>query len=115
VSHQAPKAKRILTIDEEIAVLERSSPRSWLSDSALIPLGVMLGALGAFLINSAGYRLRVLSLWPVLLLVAVPSALYGLELFKNWRRRMRLERELDELVADSGAGKPGSAFVGGRS
>jgi hypothetical protein len=106
-AHDSATARRILAIDQELAALERASPRSRLDSPWLIPMGIMLGAIAAFVLVSAGYRLRTLSLWPVLLMVGVPSGVYAFELIQNWRRRLRLERELDELIGDTETTRPG--------
>ena len=114
-AHDSATARRILAIDQELAALERDSPRSRLDSPWLIPLGIMVGAIAAFVLVSAGYRLRMLSLWPVLLMVGVPSGVYVMELIKNRRRRLRLERQLDELVGGREAGEPLGANRGGNS
>jgi hypothetical protein len=38
--------------------------------------------------------------------VAVPSGVYALELIKNRRRRLRLEREMDDLIGGSDVTEP---------
>jgi hypothetical protein len=47
-----------------------------------------------------------------LIMVGVPAVIYGALLATNRRRRLRLEREMDELIADHEGARP-SRLTGG--
>jgi hypothetical protein len=95
------RAIRILALDEEIAALEHVSPKARLYLALIIPLVLMLIPLMILISRNAGdANLEMLYLFsPVLILVLVPTVIYGIEMMKNRRRLRRLEEELDKLIA----------------
>jgi hypothetical protein len=95
----SPMARRILAIDQEIAMLERVRPKMRFSVHTLVPL-LLLPAVIAYFVSS-GRDIQWLHMikWTSILL-GVPAVLYGSLLLTNWRQRHRLEREMDELVGD---------------
>ena len=102
----SPKAERILAIDDEIASLERVSPNVGRYAVSLISLFLMLGAV---LVVSGPVRLDIwlFLIRLLLIMVGIPAFIYGALMWTNRRQRLRLEREMDELIADHrGAGHP---------
>jgi hypothetical protein len=109
------RAIRILALDEEIAALERINPKAWLYAAMFILLMLVLGAVIFVASGSGTGFFRVIKfIWPLLLAIAAPAGLYGLSLARNWRRRLRLERQLDELVGGREAGEQLGVNRGGK-
>jgi hypothetical protein len=99
---ESPTARRILAIDDEIEALERLQPRSRgiLYGVAVLVMSVLVGAIG-IVASGADVSQYLGYLLPTLGLVAVPSGILSLQLLKNRRKRLALERELDALIAES--------------
>jgi Flp pilus assembly protein TadB len=93
---QSLRAQRILALDEQIASLERLDPHAGRYAAGLIYLLLLLAAV--FYVAGGGAWLFLIRLF--LINVGIPAAIYGALLFQSRRRRRRLERELDELIAD---------------
>ena len=87
----SPTAARILSIDNELAALDRVKPKSHvlLFGSVILPLGLL--AVGTASVAFPNLR-------PWLVVIALPSLLYARQLNKNNGRRAQLEKELDELI-----------------
>lgn len=99
--HDSSKAERILEIDDEIAALKKIEPKKALYVSLLVPLLVLLFTFVTVVAASPDAWLRVIAnIWPVLALVALPSAVFSIQMIKNRSMRHRLDRELDELIAE---------------
>jgi hypothetical protein len=110
---QSPRAERMLAIDDEIASLQRVSPKLLRYGASLISLLLMLGAV--VVVSSSSRRLDVAWLYLIgvfLILVGVPAAIYGALLSMNRRQRLRLEREMDELIADHEGARPSRLMTG---
>jgi Flp pilus assembly protein TadB len=93
---QSFRAQRILALDEQIASMERLDPHAGRYAAGLIYLLLLLA--GVLYVVGGGAWLFLIKLF--LLNVGIPAAIYGALLFQSRRRRRRLEREMDELVAD---------------
>ena len=100
------RAIRILALDEEIVALEHVSPKARLYLMLIIPLILMLISFMILVSQTGGDAgLQMLYLIsPVLILVLVPTTIYGMEVMKNRRRLRRLEEELDKLIGEPGTG-----------
>jgi Flp pilus assembly protein TadB len=98
---ESPTAHRMLAIDDEIDSLDRVNPKAGRYAAMLIPLLLLLGAVVFFAPSTAEFDVAWLYLIQlVLIIVGVPGVIYGALLFKNRRQRLRLEREMDELISD---------------
>jgi hypothetical protein len=99
----SPTALRILAIDDEIEALDRIRPKSWILiyGSAVLVLALMLGMVGLMIADGLPGRsfIKGLALF-MMTILGVPGAVLGLQLTNNYRKQRRLERELDELIAE---------------
>jgi hypothetical protein len=96
---ETPTARRILAIDEEIAALERVRPKArylWYGGALLA--GILIWALTLLAAGSSEAEL----LFRVIVAVAIPSAVFGVQLARNTQKRHRLEHELDALIEEPG-------------
>src|SRR5688572_28746609 len=92
------RAIRILAIDEEIVALEHVSPKARLYLALIIPLILLLVPLMLIIAQRDAGLEMLYMISPVLILVLVPTTIYGIEVMKNRRRLRRLEEELDKLI-----------------
>jgi hypothetical protein len=95
--NETPTARRILAIDDEIAALDRVRPKArylWYGTALLI--GVLIWAVTLVAVGSGAADV----LFRTILVVAIPSVIFAIQLTRNSHRRHELERELDTLIAE---------------
>jgi hypothetical protein len=111
------RAIRILAIDEEIVALEHVSPKARLYLALIIPLILLLVPLMLIIAQRDAGLEMLYMISPVLILVLVPTTIYGIEVMKNRRRLRRLEEELDKLIDYQEQARllPGRAHLGGEA
>jgi hypothetical protein len=96
MSNESPTALRILAIDEEIAALDRVRPK-WVLYlvTGLVALLLLVLLLVTHVANSFDDSFIRMTI----VVVAAPFAAVAGQLAKTRGERLRLERELDELIA----------------
>jgi Flp pilus assembly protein TadB len=92
---ESPSPDRILAIEDQIAALDRIRPKTrhvWLGTTILVFIVCC-----AILLVTAGTASS--NIFLPAMLIAVASTIFAFQLTRNTRRRHRLERELNALIA----------------